>query len=71
MDREVNQDVRLEELFSELEGILQSLEDRNLPLEDSFSCYQKGMLLLKACSEKIDKIEKQVQVLEEGQLNEF
>ena len=43
----------------------------NVSLEDSFALYKDGMELLKVCSDKIDKVEKQVLVLEEGQLNEF
>lgn len=62
---------KLEELFTELEAVILNLENREISLEDAFACYQKGMGLLKQCNDKIDRIEKQVLILEEGELHEF
>lgn len=62
----------LEDTFRKLEEILFELEDKELPLEDSFLRYQEGMQLLKRCRDKIDLVEKKVLVLsEEGKLEEF
>ena len=62
----------LEDTFRTLEEILSELEDKELPLEDSFLRYQEGMQLQKRCRDKIDLVEKKVLVLsEEGKLEEF
>ena len=41
-------------------------------LEKSFQMYHQGMELLKTCNEKIDQVEKRIQMLdEEGRLHDF
>ena len=55
----------LEELFIKLEEVSKKLEEPDTPLEESFSLYHKGMQMLKACNERIDRAEKQMIVLEE------
>lgn len=70
--QEQDQELSLEEAFGMLDEITRSLEDEEITLEDSFRAYKKGMDLLKLCNERIDKVEKQVLVLnEEGGLDEF
>lgn len=62
----------LEEAFQEIEEIIGNLEREDITLEDSFQEYHRGMLLLKECSESIDRVEKKVlQINEEGELDEF
>ena len=66
------EDLTLEDSFEKLEEMLEKLEDRELPLEESFQLYQKGMELLKACNEKIDLVEKKILVMNgDGGLDEF
>ena len=61
----------LELVFEELEEVLSRMEGET-SLEESFQLYHKGMDMLKLCSEKIDKVEKQMLVLdEEGEPHEF
>lgn len=61
----------LEQVFEELEEVLAKMEGET-SLEESFQLYHKGMDMLKLCSEKIDKVEKQMLVLdEEGEPHEF
>ena len=65
------EEVTLEEVFEKLEEVIKELE-QDIPLEESFTLYHQGMDMLKVCNEKIEKIEKQVLVLdEEGQTQEF
>lgn len=71
MDKEKMENMSLEEAFESIEDMLSKLKDGAVSLEDSFALYKEGMELLKVCSDKIDRVEKQVQVLEEGNLNEF
>lgn len=67
-----DEDFNLEEAFERLEKTVAELERDDISLEDSFREYQKGMELLKKCSETIDGVEKRVLVLNEnGELNEF
>lgn len=54
----------IEETFTELELIISQLEDGKSSLEDSFGLYETGMKLVKSCGEKIDKVEKQMMVLQ-------
>lgn len=66
------QELTLEESFSRLDELVEKMEDRNIPLEESFRIYKEGMDLLKKCSEKIDLVEKKMQQINaDGQLEEF
>ncbi len=72
METEAQPEMSIEEILKELENIIEKMEDRNSTLEETFSYYEAGMKMVKACSEKIDKVEKQIQILsEEGQDGEF
>ena len=55
----------VEETFQELEEIIRKLESGESSLEESFQYYEAGMKRVKSCNEKIDKVEKQIIVLEE------
>ena len=67
-----NREETLEELFGRLDRIIAKLEDRDTTLEDSFAAYEQGVRYLKACNDNIDKIEKQMLVINEsGGLDEF
>ncbi len=62
----------LEEIFGEMEGLLEALESREISLEDSFEKYKEGMALLKTAGEKIDTVEKAMLVLnDQGEADEF
>ena len=65
-------DKSLEEVFASLDEIVEKLEAGDASLEDSFQLYHQGMELLKTCNEKIDKVEKQIKILDEdGEEHEF
>lgn len=62
----------LEELFIEIEDILDKMEDKDISLENSFLLYEEGMKKLKQCNDKIDQVEKKMLVIsEQGELREF
>ena len=62
----------LEEAFAKLEETVEVLDREDISLEESFKEYQKGMELLKKCSETIDRVEKKVLIWNEnGGLDEF
>lgn len=56
----------IEDAFTQLDGILESLEDPNLSLEDSLALYKKGVKLLDKCGQTLDKTEKELEILQEG-----
>ena len=68
----VKENRTLEELFQELDGMMRQMEEPGLSLEQAFSLYHRGIELLKSCNDKIDTVEKQIQILEEnGECHEF
>ncbi|MGN0372978.1 MAG: exodeoxyribonuclease VII small subunit [Enterocloster sp.] len=60
----------IEENFSRLEDIIRKLEAGDSSLEETFAGYEAGMKLVKSLSSQIDKVEKQIQILSEGDDNE-
>lgn len=63
-------ELTIEQTFEQLDQIMDKLESPGITLEESFACYEAGMKLVKACGEKIDKVEKQILVLQEGVEND-
>lgn len=62
----------IEGIFEELEEKISRLEQSDISMEEAFKTYSEGMKLLKACNDKLDKVEKKVMVLnKEGDLDEF
>lgn len=62
----------LDQSFEKLEEMIGKLEQEDISLEESFKLYKEGMKLIKACNDKIDKVEKEVLKLNEnGELDEF
>ena len=59
--------VSLEESFEQLETIIEQMKTGDMTLEDSFKKYEEGMKLIKNCSNSIDRVEKKLIVLENGQ----
>lgn len=64
---ERKQEQSIEETFAQLDELLEKLEASDTSLEESFACYEAGMKLVKACSDKIDKVEKQMIILQGGE----
>jgi len=63
-DKALNIDeLSLEEGFDKIEEIMNEMSDEDVSLEESFEKYKLGMELLKHCSDKIDAVEKQIQIL--------
>lgn len=60
------QNIDLEQSMEQLEEVMNQLEQDSLPLEQSFALYKKGMDLLLQCNQAIDKVEKELMILEEN-----
>ena len=54
----------IEEMLSEVDGIIDELESGEIALEDSFKIYEKGMKLVQTINSRIDKVEKNIIKLE-------
>ena len=59
-----NKELTIEQAFSRIDEITKALEDPQTSLEDSFALYQEGSRLLQAANQKIDMVQKQVQILQ-------
>ena len=66
-------DAKFEEKITELEKIINDLENGNIDLDDSIEKYMNAMKLVKECDEKLKNIENQVNkmVTENGEIVDF
>ncbi len=60
-----------ETALAELEGIVASMEDGQLPLKESLAAYKRGAELLTYCQASLKDAQHQVEVLEQGVLKAF
>lgn len=62
----------LEESFANLDIIINNLENGQLSLDESFKLYNEGIKLIKSCNTQLDKVEKQILILDQnGEENEL
>ena len=57
-----------EEAQSELEHLVGQMESGQLPLDDLLASYRRGAQLLQFCRARLEAVEAQVKLLEDGQL---
>ena len=60
-----------EQAMEELEQLVAKMESGELPLEASLAAYQSGSELVKYCAAQLERVEKQVRVLEGDMLRPF
>ncbi|EIT87324.1 exodeoxyribonuclease VII small subunit [Fictibacillus macauensis ZFHKF-1] len=67
------QPLTFEEAMKQLEDIVDSLEEGDVPLEKSIELFQQGMELSKTCHTKLQNIEKKMDVImnENGEASPF
>lgn len=66
MSKETESEFTLEENFARLEELVNRLSDEDISLEQAFTAYSQGMEVLKQCNGQIDRVEKKVLKLSEG-----
>jgi exodeoxyribonuclease VII small subunit len=54
-----------ENVISELEQIITKLDEGEISLEESVTLYKEGMVLVKQCNEKLDTVEKELEIIRE------
>lgn len=57
-----------EDALGELERLVMAMEAGQLPLDQLLDGYRRGAALLGYCRARLEAVEQQVQVLEDGQL---
>jgi exodeoxyribonuclease VII small subunit len=57
-----------EDALLELDRLVQSMEGGQLPLDRLLESYQRGARLLEFCRARLEAVESQVKILEQGQL---
>lgn len=60
-----------EAALAELEQLVGQMESGALPLEQLLGSYQRGAALLKFCRSRLQAVEEQVKLLEDGQLKSW
>lgn len=56
----------LEDTFNKLEAVLNEMEQGELTLDESFKNYKEGMELLNKCNTMLDKVEKQIVIIDDN-----
>jgi exodeoxyribonuclease VII small subunit len=62
---------RYEDALSELERLVTAMEGSQMPLDGLLDSYRRGALLLQSCRARLQAVEQQVKVLEDGQLKDW
>jgi exodeoxyribonuclease VII small subunit len=62
---------RYEDALAELERLVQAMEGGQLPLDGLLDHYKRGAALLSFCRDRLQAVEAQVKVLEDGQLTDW
>jgi len=57
-----------EDAMQELEALVRRLESGEMPLDQLLSAYQRGALLLQSCRDKLQAVEDQIKLLDEGSI---
>ncbi|MCI8561086.1 MAG: exodeoxyribonuclease VII small subunit [Dorea sp.] len=71
-DNEEKKTPALQDIFAQLDEVIEGMEQEDVSLEETFELYHKGMDMLKMCNDKIDKVEKKMLLLDnEGEKHEF
>ena len=71
MARKDPSDQKFESALEELEQVVEQLESGELSLEDSLSAFEKGVGLVRFCNQKLNEVEKRIEMLvkdKEGKL---
>ncbi|MBQ8895810.1 MAG: exodeoxyribonuclease VII small subunit [Clostridia bacterium] len=60
----MNSEMTFEQALARLEQIVKALEGGNVPLEDLIKLFDEGTSLVKLCTERLDKAEEKVKLLQ-------
>ncbi|MBQ3666427.1 MAG: exodeoxyribonuclease VII small subunit [Lachnospiraceae bacterium] len=57
----------LEQSLEELDAIVEQMGRQDITLEEAFKLYHQGIKLCKSCNDKIDKVEKKIEMIHENE----
>ena len=60
-----------EDALQRLEDVLESLEHGNLNLEESVQAFEEGVKLVRFCHDKLDEVERRVELLLKDEAGRF
>ena len=60
-----------EAALAELDRLVQQMESGQMPLDELLDGYRRGAELLAFCRQRLQALEQQVKVLDEGQLKDW
>jgi exodeoxyribonuclease VII small subunit len=60
--------ISYEAASAELDALVRQMESAQLPLDDLLTSYQRGAFLLQFCQSKLQALEQQVSIIDNGQL---
>ncbi len=66
-----NKSTNYEDMFKQLEEIVEELNDNNLPLDLTMTKYQDGMSLCKKLYKILDDTEKQIKIIVDGEERDY
>ena len=55
--------IKFESALEDLEQVVEQLESGELSLEDSLAAFEKGVGLVKFCNQKLNEVEKKIELL--------
>jgi exodeoxyribonuclease VII small subunit len=58
--------ITFEQAMESLESIVAKLENGDVPLETAIELFQEGMSLSKLCGQKLEQVERRIEMLVEG-----
>ncbi|MEK6645260.1 MAG: exodeoxyribonuclease VII small subunit [Candidatus Firestonebacteria bacterium] len=64
-------ELKFEDGLKRLEEIVSKLEDGNLPLDESLKLFEEGVRLTKVCFQKLEEVEKKVELLVKDKNGKF
>ena len=65
MGETVKKKLSIEESLERIDNILEKMESEDTGLEETFKLYEQGLKLIKDAESNIDKVEKQIRILDE------
>ena len=61
-----NRNIKFETALSELEKIIDKLESSETPLDEALKLYEKGISLVRVCSNRLDRAEQKIKLLRQS-----
>lgn len=71
MVEEKQEELSFEAALTRLEEVLNALEHGDLPLEEAMRAFEEGARLVRFCHQKLDEVEKRVELLLKDETGRF